>query len=124
MTILASSLLLTANVSLARGVDTSGGSNTFVEAVKTLPPLGLVFASMEKSLIAQGYAVDNNATTIERNPTGRKGLDSFEIKEILVRKDCANCLPVVLHVTGLQQNVPPTGNEPDIFQVESVTVGH
>jgi hypothetical protein len=103
------------------GPSVSGGSDTFVNAVKGLRPLGRVYETAEKGLLAQGYVAEQ-AAAVEHLPTEKAGIEIFIIRQAFQKPGCQTCGSVVIEVTGQKRNDPPPPGEKDLFQVDRVEI--
>ncbi len=96
------------------------GSDTFINAVKSLYPLGTSYAEAEKNLIQQGYTPIEPAHVLHNPPVN--GIETFQIQQVFKKLSCLECKQIKIEVIGQIRTAPPPPDEKDIFHVDSFFV--
>lgn len=103
-----------------RGVDSSGGTFSFIESVQRLQPLGQSYGAAELNLVQQGYQANEDAEIVHHPSVD--GIEVFEIRQVFSHPNCSACSAIAIRVNGRMRVDPPKANEEDVFLVDSFVV--
>lgn len=106
----------------APGVDSSGGTDTFIEAVKKLSDKGQEYRALSEHLQSLGLQSVDSKQKVEFFDSGVEGISKFLITEVYESTNGEEGPKYLVTVEGLIRNDPPSPNESDVFMVESYDI--